>query len=65
MSPVYNFPEVTDGSEVVAAFDRQLCLSPHCVTLQYKPLKRRSLRKVLSFCLQMFACVSDYDNLCH
>ena len=41
------------------------CLSPRCVTLQYKLLKRRSLSKVLSFCLQMFACISDYDNLCH
>ena len=56
------------GARFFAAVDTtalSVCLSPHCVTLQCKSLNRRSLRKVLSFCLQMFACVSDYDNLCH
>ena len=62
MSLVYSISEVIYVGEIVAKVDT-IILSLHYVTFKYKSLKRRSLWKVLSFCLQMSDCVSDYDKI--
>jgi hypothetical protein len=63
MSLVYNISEVTDVGEIFAEVVTVI-LSPRCVTFKYMSLRCRSLRKVLPFCLQMSACVLDYDKSC-